>query len=629
MGEEQISTETREKQNTWKKEVEKTLRGKKVETLIKMSDEEIAIKPLYDESDLDHCDKSGVHVNGHNQPLKISQLLIAKNSIELKEKITDAKERGQQSFYLTSIDYIKNEKDVFDAFSSVNWNEDCIFIDVGENYGFTPLFLQHQKMQPQFKHIVGTVGFDPYEELLLKGVTKVSLETKLDFLADSMKWCSENEGLVRCLLIKGNIYSEAGANSLQELVFTFSHALDLINELLNRGISIEKIANSMTISFGVGSNFFMEISKLRAARYIWASIIQAFGGNAQELKVNLHAITTTFNKTAFDFHVNLLRTTTESFSAVIAGVDEITILPFDHILNQSSSLAERIARNTHFILMEESLLSKVNDPSAGSYYVETLTNQLGMEAWEKIKQIDQDGGFLHQLIQGKIQKELEIMSEKRKADVNDRYKIVIGTNAFAMSGEKVKIKSEDKIIREKCANSITSFQKAITYVEKEKRVPVIDSKNQIEQINVIPIKRKRLIEHFEKLRFQAEKAKETGHSVKVGVITFGKLKDYKPILDYISGILTAGGIEIEQVSFEDISNLSKLQVVILCGKKEDVQVVDSAYIDLIKLDNPSLHIYVMGNQKKMVDELQLAGGITLDGDIYQFLLNMHNILGVS
>lgn len=630
MEEEQITSVTRENHKAWEKEVEKSLRGEPIANLMKMSDEGIAIKALYDELDLDHNVTSRIHQKGINHQLKLSQLISAQDPQDLKEKIIYAKKRGQHSFYMTNIDYIERDQDIVDAFSSLNWTEDVVFIDVGENIGFTPLFFHHQKKRHQFKHVVGTIGFDPYEELLLDGGSKISLGTKMDYLADTIKWSTANEGHVRCLLIKGNIYSEAGANALQELVFTFSQAIDLINELINRGISFESIENSLTISLGVGSNFFMEIAKLRAARDIWASIVQAFGGNAQEPKVNLHAITTTFNKTAFDAHVNLLRSTTESFSAVLAGVNEITILPFDHVLNQSSILAERIARNTYFILNEESLLSKVVDPSAGSYYVETITKQLGMEAWEKIKEIDQDGGFLPQLKQGTIQHELEKMREKRMTVVNNRDKLVIGTNAYAQTNEKVTVKKAEK---DEIPNNLTeirpTFQEVLTYIDKEKRVPTMKGDDQKGKLQINPIQCQRLVEHFERLRFQAEKAKEKGRHVKVGIITFGKLKNYKPSLDHISGILAAGGIEIELTSWDDIKALSNLQVVILCGKKEDIQVVDAAYIQQIRKDNPSLYIYIMGNEEDMTDNLNLSGVVSLHDDIYEFLLNIHNVMGVS
>jgi|GEM_PF-3846715 len=629
MGDEQVSTEKREKQIVWKTEAERQLRGKPLETLIKMSYEGLATKPLYDETDLEHDDTCSRYGNGHEW--KISQMIKGKDPKNLNKKIKYAKARGQNSFYLTDINYIDHDKAVLDAFSSINWEKDSIFIDVGDNIAFSPFFFHHQKIHQNFKHIAGTIGFDPYEELLLEGESKVSLETKIDFLADTAKWSIANEGSIRCLLIKGNIYSDAGANALQELVFTFSHALDLINQLINRGMSIDQIANSLTISIGVGSNFFMEIAKLRAARDIWASLISALGGNDQEHKVNLHAITSTYNKTAYDVHVNLLRTTTEGFSAVISGVDEVTILPFDCIFSESSNLAERIARNTHFILKEEGLVSKVIDPSAGSYYVETLTKQLGTTAWEKIKQYDQEGGFLTKLKQGNIQHEIEVMQGKRKADINKSKKLVIGTNAFAISNEKVTAKKAKEKVEttKKLTVSVPSFKEAINYIEKEKRVPTLISEYQKEQIKIIPIKRQRIVEHFEELRYQAERVKSKGRTLKVGVITFGKLKDYKPSLDYISGMLAAGGIEVEQTSFKKLNTLSNVKVVILCGKTEDLKDLDPIYIQQLKSDALSRHIYILGDQKGIIDELQLAGQISMDEDVYQFLLNMHNILGVE
>ncbi len=632
MGEEQSAIKLSEKRKMWKIEAEKALKNNTIESLTKMSYEGIGIKPLYDEIDTEASQSGSIRKESEINQWKICQAISANKPKEINERIKAAKERGQDSFYLTFTDNIANREDLSIAYSSLEWDKDSIFVDVGENIGFIPFFFYDQKMNHNFKEVTGTIGFDPYEQLLVKGKNDISLTTKLDFLADTIKWSYKNKGTLRSLIIKGNIYNEAGANALQELVFTFAHTLELINELLDRGLSIDQIANSITLSFGVGSSFFMEIAKLRAARDLWASLIHALGGNEQDHKLHLHAITTTFNKTAFDIHVNLLRTTTEGLSAVIAGVDELTILPFDSVLNQSSKLAERIARNTHFILKEESLMSRVIDPSAGSYYVETLTEQLATEAWVKIKQLDEEGGFLHQLLQGNIQSELNIMEEKRREDVNTRKTFMIGTNVFANPNETVTVRTYDTNVKTNPSgmDRVVSFQEAIKYIEKEKRVPKVNNGLQKEKCQATPIHRHRLIEHFEQLRLQAEKAKSQGLAVKVGVIPLGKLKDYKPSFDFISGILSAGGVEVDLVSYNETNFLSGLKAVIFCGKSKDLDVINSDYIQQVKLKNPLLKIYTMGRgQEETVEKHQLDGEITTNMNVYHFLENMHSILGVE
>jgi methylmalonyl-CoA mutase len=618
--------------NDWKAEAEKALRGKKFDSLSTTTYESIKLRPLYTKEDYD----SQLKINDHRltNDWNISQVLLAEHCHELSEKIKQAKNKGQSSFYLDNVQFLKNFEDLNTAFLHIDWLKDSFLFDVGEDIGFIPLFLQFYKKRNELKNLKGTLGFDPYESILINGEEDIrSISTQFDYLADTMKWCQKNQCEVRCLLIKGDLYHEAGAHALQELNYTFSHALDVINELLNRGLSIDIIAKNITFSFALGSNFFMEIAKFRAAKQLWASLIHALGGTEESQKMYLHARTSIFNKTAYDVHVNLLRTTTEGFAAAVAGVDELSIYPFDCVLQSRGELGERIAKNTQFILKEESLLSSVIDPAGGSYYVETLTNELAERAWKEIKAIDEKGGFLHLLIEGEPQKELEAILEKRLADVNKSKTTIIGTNAYANPSDQVVATLEGiKRAKEHRSESkqVVAFQDALVFVNKNKEVPIVKTQNLLEQLKLTPIKIRRLVEHFEQLRIAAESyVKKNNQQLKVNVIVFGRLKDYKPRLDFVTGLLASGGISVEVVSYDQFSSHSNDNVIIFCGNDEDYNKIDSSLISKIKEGKQSVHLFITGNghYKSMV-EYGVIGVITANMNAYKFLVTMHHLMGV-
>ena len=196
---------------------------------------------------------------------------------------------------------------------------------------------------------------------------------------------------------------------------------------------------------GVSSNFFMELSKFRATRMLWAQIVEQYKPASKDAcKLHVHAVTSRFNQTIYDAHVNLLRSQTESMSAALAGVDSITTTPFDVPYKKPDDFSERIARNQQFLLKEESHLDKVVDPAGGSYYVETLTVSIAREAWKLFLEVQDNGGFLASINDGKVQAAVKASSEKRHTDVARRKEILLGTNQFPnineMAAEKIEVK---------------------------------------------------------------------------------------------------------------------------------------------------------------------------------------------
>ena len=274
----------------------------------------------------------------------------------------------------------------------------------------------------------GSINFDPFKKQLVKGISNPQWVTMCAQLLDAIRPLPQ----YRVLTVNALNINNAGAYIYQELGYALSWGAELIDKLTEAGYSIEELTSRIKFVFGVGSNYFMELAKFRAARWLWAEIIGAYGDQykGDAAKIHMHAVTSTWNKTIYDAHVNLLRTQTEAMSATLGGVDSLTVQPFDVTYQESDNFSERIARNQQLLLKEESHFDKVIDPAAGSYYIEHLTNALAEQAWKLFLAVEEEGGFAAAVEAGSVQKEVNASNAKRHAAVAARKEIFLGTNQF-------------------------------------------------------------------------------------------------------------------------------------------------------------------------------------------------------
>ena len=247
----------------------------------------------------------------------------------------------------------------------------------------------------------GSIGYDPFKKQLVRGISNPQWVASCKALLEAIK---PLKGF-RVLTVNALNLNNAGAFIYQELGYALAWGAELLDSLVAEDYSIEEVTSRIRFVFGIGSNYFMEIAKFRAARWLWAEIVGSHGEQyrGEAAKIYQHAVTSTWNKTVYDAHVNLLRTQTEAMSASIAGVDSITVQPFDVTYQESDDFSERIARNQQLLLKEESHFDKVIDPAAGSYYVEYLTNSIANEAWKLFLAVDEEGGFAAAAEAGKVQ----------------------------------------------------------------------------------------------------------------------------------------------------------------------------------------------------------------------------------
>src|SRR5574344_2406930 len=263
------------------------------------------------------------------------------------------------------------------------------------------------------ENIKGSVNYDPMGKMMLKGkdlsnfvnIAKELIET----LAPMKKF--------RCICVNTVELNNSGAYIYQELGYALAWGNEYLEKLTQAGLPASVVAKKIKFNFGISSNYFLEIAKFRAARMLWANIVASYeptclrdcdnkGENDEcrcAAKMKVHAETSTFNMTLFAAHVNLLRTQTEAMSAALAGVDSITVTPFDKVYQNPDEFSERLARNQQLLLKEESHLDKVVDPAAGSYYVENLTVAIAQQAWELFLEVEDKGGFYMALTAGTVQ----------------------------------------------------------------------------------------------------------------------------------------------------------------------------------------------------------------------------------
>ncbi|MCL2284091.1 MAG: methylmalonyl-CoA mutase family protein [Fibromonadales bacterium] len=356
-------------------------------------------------------------------------------------------------------------------------------------------------------------------------------------------------------IIKTHSFHNAGANIIQELSIALYAGLEQMDALTEAGQTAEQAAAQISFSISVGSRYFLEIAKIRALRILWANVLKEYGvtGTAK-----IHACTSMWNATVFDPNVNMLRLTTEAMSAAIAGADSITVIPYDAVFKKPDEFSCRIARNVQLLLKNECNFHKIVDPSAGSYYIETLTDQIASKALEAFKNFDPNS----------IQKAIDDSWKQKEKLIAQRREVFIGTNQYPNLQEKM----SDKI----------------TVQLDIRRGPYV----------------------FEALRLQTEKS---GKTPKVFLWTAGDLgmrlaratfiKNFFGCAGYT--VIDTNGISNVQEGIELVKKNSP-QIVVLCSKDEEYLELAKEIFPALEKEFPNIIRIVAGNPKD-AEDLKAAG----------------------
>lgn len=392
----------------------------------------------------------------------------------------------------------------------------------------------------------GSICFDPMEKILTKGKDTTPL---LATAPELIKTLHKYPGY-RCIAVNALKLNNAGVYCFQELGYALAWGCEYLQQLTDAGISADEAANAIHFEMGIGSNYFMEIAKFRAARMLWAQIVKQFGAQDEACKMKVNATTSEYNKTLFDSHVNLLRTQTETMSAAIAGVDSIVVSPFDETYNKGNEFSERLARNQQLILKEESHFDKVVDPAGGSYYIETLTHSLAEQAWKLFLDIEEKGGFLAAAKAGIIQNAVNETNKKRHEHAAQRREFILGTNQFPNFNETVEGKQP------KTAGNCCGKQGSHTC-----------------ETPFAKIESNRLAADFENLRMQTESSDKRPVAF---MLTIGSLVMRQARAQFSCNFLACAGYQvIDNLGFKtveegvDAAMAAKADIVVICSSDEE------------------------------------------------------------
>ncbi len=323
---------------------------------------------------------------------------------------------------------------------------------------------------------------------------------------------------VRVIGVEAYSFNDAGSNISQELGFGLAMGSEYINKLKELGLSADDAARRIKFTFAVGSTYFMEIAKFRAARMLWANIVKAYGSEKECCqKMKIHAVTSEWNMTVYDPYVNMLRGTTEAMSATIAGVDSLEVLPFDYPFRAPGEFSNRIARNVQSILKEEAHFDKVVDPAAGSYFIENLTQSIADTSWKLFTEVENMGGYVEAFKAGFIQNTIKATADARDKKIETRREIILGSNQYPNFTEKADKDVTLEVVTRKPAPAACGAQ--------------------VGQ----PLEKYRGAQPFEALRFATEKS---GKEPVAFMVTYGNLAMCRARAQFACNFFAVAGFKV-------------------------------------------------------------------------------------
>lgn len=444
---------------------------------------------------------------------------------------------------------------------------------------------QLHKAEADMSSVRGSFNFDPLGYFLLHHKFYGHLEQIFKEAVPFLKDFSSVIPSFHKITVNGHYYHNAGASIVQEIAFTLAHANEYISILTDEGFSMDQLSKMMRFSMAAGSDFFMEIAKLRALRMLWANVAGQYKPeNEDAMTMFIHASTSLRDKTIYDAHVNLLRNTTETMSAIIGCVDSVNVLPYDVVFSSGDEFSRRIAQNIQIVLREESYLDKLVDPAAGSYYIEYLTDAIAKEAWALFQRVEENGGFIEAVKSGFIREEIMKVRKQRDLDIAMRRQTVLGTNQHPDLKE--------------------------TAIDK---VPELRTEEMDDNVQGLEIYRG--AEIFEEIRLETELYKlKKGITPAVFLFPAGNPNMSKARAGFITNFFGCAGYNIMGNDlFRDISEgvlkalNSKAGLVVICSSDEDYPLLAPEIAKKIKAGNAAVRVIIAGNPQENIEMLRNAG----------------------
>lgn len=607
----------------WDQKVIEDLKGTDYERkLMYRPDEGMQIKPYYTSEDLKDLDylttlpdsfpyTRGAKKAGNNWFIR--QDIVVSDLKQANGKALDILMKGIDSLGLVleeDREYSEDDldlllKNIFAEIVEINFHCGRNALQVLQNhYG---MLVRYNR---DFQKIHGSIEFDPFGRLITRGNYYFSKEEDLDQIRQ-MILVSAHLPHFTVVSVNGNNYSDAGSTIIQELAFSLSQGAEYLTLLTEKGLSINQVAPKIKFRFATGSNYFLEIAGYRAARLLWAHIVKAYGPSKDEVaRMNIHAVTSRWNKSMYDPYVNMLRTTTEAMSSIIAGIDSLTVNPFNEEYERPTDFSERVARNQQLLLKEESYLDKVVDPSAGSYYLESLTDSIAAEAWKLFLEVDALGGFLEASAQGFIQGKISKTALKRNNDLAYRRDILLGVNQYP------------------------NFTEYMT----EKVFPAVSSarENTNEEAVVETLETSRGAGPFEEIRYRTDSYSKDHKRPAAFMFTYGNLTRRMARSQFSRNFFACAGFEvIDNLGFKTIEEgvkafiESRAEIAVICSSDDEYPVIIPGITNMLR---GKALIVIAGYPEDHLEKLRAEGiehFIHVRSNVQEELSKFQRLVGVE
>ena len=458
----------------WQKSFEKETKIDSIDNFINSSDEGIDIKPIYTEQDLHNLEfiekdslpgqwpftrgpKASMYTN---RPWTIRQYAGFSTAEESNEFYRKNLESGQKGLSVAfdlpthrgydsddelvmgdvgkagvAIDTVEDMKILF---NNIPLNE--MSVSMTMNGAVLPIlssFIVSGEEQNVGKdQLSGTIQNDILKEFMVRNTYIYPPDPSMKIVADIIEYTSKEMPKFNSISISGYHMQEAGADNVLELAYTLADGIEYVRAAKSKGLDVDEFAPRLSFFFAIGTDFFMEIAKLRAARTLWAKIMKDFGAKKEKsLMLRTHCQTSGVSLTEKDPYNNIIRTSYEALSAVLGGTQSLHTNSFDEAIALPTDESARIARNTQLILQNETGVTKTVDPLAGSYFIESLTDQLSKKAWDIIQEVEELGGMTKAVKAGVPKLKIEESATKKQAKVDSGSRVVVGVNKFKNPNE--------------------------------------------------------------------------------------------------------------------------------------------------------------------------------------------------
>ena len=458
----------------WQKSFEKETKIDSVDNFTNSSDEGIDIKPIYTEQDLHNLEfiekdslpgqwpftrgpKASMYTN---RPWTIRQYAGFSTAEESNEFYRKNLESGQKGLSVAfdlpthrgydsddelvmgdvgkagvAIDTVEDMKILF---NNIPLNE--MSVSMTMNGAVLPIlssFIVSGEEQNVGKdQLSGTIQNDILKEFMVRNTYIYPPDPSMKIVADIIEYTSKEMPKFNSISISGYHMQEAGADNVLELAYTLADGIEYVRAAKSKGLDVDEFAPRLSFFFAIGTDFFMEIAKLRAARTLWAKIMKDFGAKKEKsLMLRTHCQTSGVSLTEKDPYNNIIRTSYEALSAVLGGTQSLHTNSFDEAIALPTDESARIARNTQLILQNETGVTKTVDPLAGSYFIESLTDQLSKKAWDIIQEVEELGGMTKAVKAGVPKLKIEESATKKQAKVDSGSRVVVGVNKFKNPNE--------------------------------------------------------------------------------------------------------------------------------------------------------------------------------------------------